>query len=348
MTKSRTLFDGRGTRVDESKAIALERRVALLRSERSVLTDELQDIGEQLRTSKQTADEELVKVAELARLQDPKTRFAGEQYKSHQELANQGFISSEALKQKITDRFDAERATVELERDRVRLRRTQREAEFSLRSNSRTIRARTSEIDRQIEEVTKDLLEAKADLGLTVVAHRRSIVYAVFVHEGDYATPRPAMLLAEASDGLEINFWVDSSAAPYFQNGTTVRASLSAFPSQRYGYLSAQVVSWSQASTNDDEIQPADQVSVKRAHRQFLIKARINVAASTLKVRLSELRAGMEADVLIPTETQSVLRWFVDPAARLLKGQRDTTQFKPSEPPQTSIYQPPTHSQAHP
>ncbi len=335
VTKSRTLFDGRGTRIDESKIGALDRRISLLRSERSVLTDELDDISEQLRTSKLNANEELAKVTELERIQRPKTLFTDEQYRSYEELARHGFISSEALKQKVADRFDAERASIELERDKIQLRRTQREADFGLRSNARTIRARMTEVDREIEEASKDLLEAKANLGLTVVAPRKSIVSAVFIHNGDYSTSKPAMLLAEASDTLEIHFWVDSTATPYFRTGTPVRVSLSAFPSQRYGYVAAQVVSWSQAVTDDDGIQPAEQASAKRAPRRFLIKARINAAESTLKVHVNELRAGMEAEVLIPTETQSVLRWLIDPAARLLKGQRDTTQLKSGGPHQT-------------
>jgi membrane fusion protein len=343
VTRGRNLQGGLVEGVDESKIQLLQKRISLLNVEKKVLVEQCADIERQLSSIKDDAALEFSKISEIEAAQQPRAKFSQEQYQSHQLLARQGFISSEALKQKLGDQYDLQRAEAELARDKVRLMRSQREAEFSLRSDLRSSKTRIVEIERQSEEIAKDILEAKASVEQVIVAPRRSEVAAVYLHPGDYADTRPAMLLAEAGDVLEVSYWIDSTAVPYFKEGVPVKISVKAFPAQRYGYLTAHIDSWSQAAPASNEEQIIEQArSQKSQLTLFRFKAVIDKHQEAFKAPTAGLKSGMDVEVLVPTERFSVLTWLIDPAARLIGSQSENTSTAPRE--RDGIKQPPRES----
>ena len=270
----------------------LAKRIAALGSERGHLAGELDIQRAQVKLAREI-------VARLRPLRDggliTATRFEGAE-RSRLDQA----LKLSALERQLTS-AGRERLILEAEREALPLR----------------TESRLAELDRKIEALEQESLEAEARRQIVVTAAQAGTVTALRAEQGSSAnTSTPLLSIVPAGSELIAQLFVPSKAIGFMRPGQDVRLRYEAFPYQKFGHHQGVVsgVSRSAVSPNELGAQLAGLTSLLGGGEPvYLVTVRLASQAVTAYGEAAPLQPGMklEADVLI--ETRRLIEWVFDP-----------------------------------
>lgn len=278
MTASKRRFDAERER--------LKKRLFNARTQRTVLTAQIQDIDARMIDAEATAT-----------------------------------WAKENFEEGLTTRIDAENwknAARNIRQESLQLRRIQVELESEIGDLEQQIEAIEPELEAVTAtyqsaqaELSERLTRAEAEAEYVVTSPINGFVEAISINEGQTlaAGATVAVLSPEGSE-LIAELFVPSRAAGFIQQGQDVRVKYDAFPFQRFGAAEGEVLSISRTILSPSEIPFPGALSQEPL---FRVKAKLKSTYIDAYGEQIPLRTGMLLNADIVFDRRSLLEWLLDP-----------------------------------
>ena len=262
---------------------------------------------------------ELAQMDAEAQLQNQRLVLAQQAEKRLESLRGESFISAAQVQAK-TEEVLGQRAQIQsLQRQRAAHLREIEQLQARRREIPLQVRVQRGEIDRSMAELAQQAAENEARRRIVVRAPQDGMVTGVLAQAGQAVTPSMALAsLLPADARLQAHLFAPSSAVGFVHAEQPVLLRYQAFPHQKFGQQSGQVVQVSRAPLQPSELAGLAQ-SPGGAGSEALY--RITVALDRQSVAAygqdQALVPGMqlEADVLL--DRRRLIEWIFEPVLGL-------------------------------
>ena len=176
---------------------------------------------------------------------------------------------------------------------------------------------RLAEINRMIDTLEQELVEAESRRQIVLPAPQSGTVTAVQVEQGSSVKAAlPLLSIIPSGSELEAQLFIPSRAIGFIRPGQPVLLRYRAFPFQKFGHYEGTVSNVSRSSVTPGELSPALSgiTNVDGAGEPiYLVKVALARQTANAYGKAVPLQPGMqlEADVLI--ETRRLIEWVLDP-----------------------------------
>ena len=213
--------------------------------------DELQALQSRLAGLK----DELSKLETQYESQQTRVRLSEEAYRRYQGLLEQNYISKEQTQQKQEDWLEQSSRLESMAREKVRM---QREIAARIDETS-GLRVKhqnqIAQLERTISNVNQQLTESEAKRRLVIRAPQAGTATAVVASVGSAADgSRPLVSIVPEGAVLQAHLFATSRAVGFVREGAAVRLRYQAYPYQKFGQASGQVLSVSRIALAANEI----------------------------------------------------------------------------------------------
>ena len=276
----------------EEEIDGLAKRIAALGSERVHLAGEIELQRSQVELALETA-ERLRALGDRGLVTATRTEGA-ERYRLDQAL------KLSALERQITA-ADRERLILEAEREALPLR----------------TETRLAELDRNVEALEQELLEAEVLREIVITAAQAGTVTGLRAAQGSSAdTSTPLLSIVPAGSELSAQLFVPSKAIGFIRPGQDVQLRYEAFPYQKFGQHLGAVssVSLSAVSPNELGAQLAGLTSLLSGDEAvYIVTIRLARQTVTAYGEAVALQPGMQLEADVVIETRRLIEWVFDP-----------------------------------
>jgi membrane fusion protein len=249
-------------------------------------------------------------------LQQQRLALAEQAQIQYESLRNQNFVSTAQVRSKAEEVLNVRAQLQSL--DRQRAARLREIAALQAQRHELPLRAQTAqgEIDRDLATLAQQTAESEARQRVVVRAPQDGVVSAVLAEPGQTVTPAVALAsLLPADAKLQAQLFAPSSAIGFVRPDQVVQLRYQAFPYQKFGHQSGQVVQVSRSPLQAAELAGLSLPSSVSASNEPLY--RITVALDRQDVaaygHAQPLSPGMqlEADVLL--DRRRLVEWLFEP-----------------------------------
>lgn len=274
--------------------------------------DELQALQSRLAGLK----DELSKLETQYESQQTRVRLSEEAYRRYQGLLEQNYISKEQTQQKQEDWLEQSSRLESMAREKVRM---QREIAARIDETS-GLRVKhqnqIAQLERTISNVNQQLTESEAKRRLVIRAPQAGTATAVVASVGSAADgSRPLVSIVPEGAVLQAHLFATSRAVGFVREGAAVRLRYQAYPYQKFGQASGQVLSVSRIALAANEIFTLGNPSSNNQNSEPFY--RITVALDKQSIlaygQQQALQAGMLLDADIMLETRHLYEWVLEP-----------------------------------
>ncbi len=274
--------------------------------------DELQALQSRLAGLK----DELSKLETQYESQQTRVRLSEEAYRRYQGLLEQNYISKEQTQQKQEDWLEQSSRLESMAREKVRMQR-----EIAARVDETSgLRVKhqnqIAQLERTISNVNQQLTESEAKRRLVIRAPQTGTATAVVASIGTAVDgSRPLVSIVPEGAALQAHLFATSRAVGFVREGAPVRLRYQAFPYQKFGQASGQVLSVSRIALAANEIFTMGNPSSNNQNSEPFY--RITVALDKQSIlaygQQQALQAGMLLDADIMLETRHLYEWVLEP-----------------------------------
>jgi len=266
---------------------AQESRLASLRTERSLLHDDIEAHRRRIDLTRSRAG-----------------RF--------EQLEKKGFISPMQREQQQEELLDAESRIAGLLRQQVAADREIASVESDLRTADLRVRSQVDALQRESNSIAQGEVENDAHRELLIRAPHDGVVATLLAERGQPAVPG-AMLatLSPAGAAMEVHLFAPSRSIGFVRPGQEVQLRYQAYPYQKFGIHRGTVVAVSKSAVSPSEIaQTVGEPSREPVYRIRVALERQQVLAYG---EPQPLHAGMavEADVIV--DRRRLIEWVFEP-----------------------------------
>ncbi len=276
----------------EEEMNGLAKRIAALGSERVHLAGEIELQRSQVELALETA--ERLRALGDRGLVTATRKEGAERYRLDQAL------KLSALERQITA-ADRERLILEAEREALPLR----------------TETRLAELDRNVEALEQELLEAEVLREIVITAAQAGTVTGLRAAQGSSAdTSTPLLSIVPAGSELSAQLFVPSKAIGFIRPGQDVQLRYEAFPYQKFGQHLGAVssVSLSAVSPNELGAQLAGLTSLLSGDEAvYIVTVRLARQTVTAYGEAVALQPGMQLEADVVIETRRLIEWVFDP-----------------------------------
>lgn len=269
-------------------------------------------------------DRELEQLRRELATQQQRLQSVQSQVNRLQSLADQKFMSDQAVQQKKDELLDQlsrfqsiERAMMERQRERA-----------TLVSESSQLKVRAQREQEQLNRATSELDGATASTEVqrqvVVTAPQNGTVTGIVGEVGQLAAGTPLLTILPDGAKLVATLFAQSAAVGFIQTQQTVNLRFAAYPYQKFGQYKGKVVDVSRVALSPSELpQALGQMAGSMGSAQgtntgaadglYRITVALNEQSVTTYGHTTVLKAGMhlEADVL--QESRTLLEWVFEP-----------------------------------
>lgn len=273
-----------------AQAAALDRRLQTLRAEQA------------------QADRE-------AALQQQRLTLAQQAQERLQALRQDNFISEAQVLAKQEEVLGLQSQLQGLQRERLRLQREREQLEGERRSLPLAARSAQGELERDLAEVSREAAEQNSERQLIVRAPQDGMLSAVLSEPGQAVSPSSALAsLVPQGARLQAQLYAPSSAVGFIRPGQAVRLRLEAFPYQKYGAMTGQVLQVSRTPLAAGELaaQPLAGIAPQRPG-EALFRITVALEEAALARAAQPLTAGMRLQADVMLERRRLIEWLFEP-----------------------------------
>lgn len=280
-----------------------------------------------LRRSLAIATSQHQQVVEQLALAERQVRASQDLLDKIEPLRVKGYVSAFQVQQQQAQAIDAQSQMKVLTRQRSDIEQQAGSLRTQIDQHPLKAQARRGELERQLAQTDRQLLENEAGRALTVVAPTDGIVTSVLVKPAQPVQVGQSILSIMPERGeLQAQMLVPSDVVGFVGEGASVSLHYKAFPYQKFGVARGTVAQVSQSA-----LTPMDVGVLRGGAPGEEPMYRVDVALATQKVlaygRAESLRPGMavEADILL--EKRRVIEWIFEPLyglARRFESQEST------------------------
>jgi membrane fusion protein len=249
-------------------------------------------------------------------LQRQRLALAEQAQTQYESLRNQNFVSSAQVRSKAEEVLNVRAQLQSL--DRQRATRLREIATLQAQQRELPLRAQTAqgEIDRDLAAFAQQTAESEARQRVVVRAPQDGVVSAVLAGPGQTVTPAVALAtLLPADAKLQAQLFAPSSAIGFVRPDQIVQLRYQAFPYQKFGHQSGQVVQVSRSPLQAAELAGLSLPSNLSASNEPLYRITVSLDRQDVAAygRAQPLSPGMqlEADVLL--DRRRLIEWLFEP-----------------------------------
>ena len=262
---------------------------------------------------------ELTQMDAEAELQNQRLVLAQQAQARLEALRGENFISAAQVQTKAEEVLGLRAQIQSLQRQRAVHLREVEQLQARRREIPLQVRAQRGEIDRSMAELAQQAAENEARRRIVVRAPQDGMVTGVLAQAGQAVTPAMALAsLLPANARLQAHLFAPSSAVGFLRADQPVLLRYQAFPHQKFGQQSGQVVQVSRSPLQPSELaglaQPSGGAGGEALYRITVALDRQSVAAYG---QAQPLVPGMqlEADVLL--DRRRLIEWIFEPVLGL-------------------------------
>ena len=288
---------------------AVEQQADLLQAQRSALERQLADRRSEL--------EQLQGEAQLHR---QRLVLAQQALQRLEALRTENFISSAQVQTKSDEVLAVQAQLQGLQRQRA----TQLREIGTLEAQGRELPLRSQtvigEIERELAAVAQQAAETQARQQIVVRAPVDGVLGTVLADAGQTVSPALALAnLVPADAELQAHLYAPSSALGFVQTGQKVLLRYQAYPYQKFGHQSGQVlqVARTPLQANDLSSVPiagvANSYSTVNGEPLYRITVGLDRQSVDAYGKLQPLAAGMQLDADVQLDRRRLIEWLFEP-----------------------------------
>lgn len=237
--------------------------------------------------------------------------IAADAFTSNQALANEGFISPAALKQKKNDYLLQLGKQKELSRLRTGLQRELSAAQTRLKNAQLQGDNDADALKRGLSGVEQTIVENEVKREVVIVAPAAGVVTAIQAQAGQQVGfDAPLLNIVPTGGVLEANLYASSRAIGFIHVGATVLLRYAAFPYQKFGQHEGHVVSISQVALGVAELKAA---GIEATEPLYRIVVRPDAQTITAYGKKEPLQPSMRLEADVVLDERRVYEWLLEP-----------------------------------
>jgi membrane fusion protein len=275
--------------LEKERLSALDRQIDAMRNERAQMDSEMQLQEQRLVLARQA----------LARLES---------------LRGENFVSAAQVQTKTEEILGLQAQMQSLLRQRAVHQREIDELSSRRREIPLQTQALQGVIERDMAELAQQSAENEARRRVVVRAPQDGVVSGVVAQPGQAVTPTTALAtLLPADARLQAHLFAPSSAVGFLRNQQVVQLRYQAFPYQKFGVQSGQVVQVSRSPLQPSELGSVAQGTQQAGEPLYRITVALDQQSINAYGQAQSLVPGMqlEADVLL--DRRRLIEWIFEP-----------------------------------
>jgi membrane fusion protein len=260
---------------------------------------------------RQGLDAEAAQLGEQSALQAQRVASAQQVFERHEELARSSYVSDAMLQTRRDEWLAARQELASVRRSLLAIERDRRAAALDAAA-AQLKRANTAAaFGRQIAEIAQQLAEAESRRTVTLVAPAGGTVTTLRTDIGQFAAPgTPLLTILPQGAALQAHLLVPTSAAGFIKAHQPVALRIHAFPFQRFGHQSGEVLEVGRTVLQRGA---QDGAATALSEPVYLIKVRLAAQDVQAYGERAPLQAGMTLDADVQLDRRRLLQWLFDP-----------------------------------
>lgn len=254
--------------------------------------------------------EEIAQAEGQVQLQKQRVASAQLSVERYRDLVASHFMADASLRQKQDELLDQQGQLASLQRSIAGLRRDLEAARTELATGGLKRANNAAQFDRQVSEIAQARTEADSRRTVVLTATADGTVTTILAEPGQQVTPAtPLLSLLPGGAALEAQLLVPTRAAGFIKPGQSVALRYRAFPYERFGHYTGEVLRVGRSVIQPGEIaapvtleEPVYRVTVSLPAQQVLAYG-----------QPIALQAGMAVDADIRIDRRRVVEWLFDP-----------------------------------
>ena len=259
---------------------------------------------------------ELDSMAVETDLQRQRLALAQQAQAQFESLRNQNFVSAAQVRAKAEEVLNVKAQLQGLERQRAAHLREIAGLQAQRRELPLRAQAAQGEIDRDLAALAQQAAESEARQRVVVRAPEDGVLSGVLAEPGQAVTPAVALAsLLPAGAKLQAQLFAPSSAVGFVRADQTVELRYQAFPYQKFGHQSGEVVQVSRSPLQASELAGLSLPATASATGEPLYRITVRLDRQSVAAygQAQPLAPGMqlEADVLL--DRRRLIEWLFEP-----------------------------------
>ena len=249
-------------------------------------------------------------------LQRQRLALAQQAQAQFESLRNQNFVSAAQVRAKAEEVLNVRAQVQGLERQRAAHQREIASLQAQRRDLPLRAQAAQGEIDRDLAALAQQAAESEARQRVVVRAPEDGVLSGVLAEPGQAVTPAVALAsLLPAGARLQAQLFAPSSAVGFVRADQTVELRYQAFPYQKFGHQSGEVVQVSRSPLQASELAGLSLPAAASAGGEPLYRITVRLDRQSVAAygQAQPLAPGMqlEADVLL--DRRRLIEWLFEP-----------------------------------
>lgn len=246
---------------------------------------------------------------------------------TQRQLYEQELITQERLLQYEDAQLDKNAVVERLKQQQAIMQSQLNETEAIIRTAPILAKSNIAQLERQIQAIDQQLASTEIERAIVLKAPKSGVVASLQTNSGA-RTSAGAPLVTVIPQGaiLEAHLYAPSRSIGLVEAGQSVSIRYEAFPFQRFGTFSGEVISISQSTVSSNEITTqilGGASNVNSSEPLYVVRVKLDHQEVYNGDTSIPLRAGHRLNVDIKIDTQPVYKWVLAPIFTFLSGDEE-------------------------
>lgn len=265
------------------------------------------ELSSQQLTQKKKSLNALVKMQQTGH---KKVNIKNDQYEANNTLHKKGFLSKSQLSIIQEDYLDSLEESKKLESDIASILLDISTLESEKNSLPSQFLLKEIAIKRQISELKAKLIEISSQHEVVEKAPTSGIVTAIQPEIGTKVNiDTPILSVIPLNSPLEIELLLPTRSAGFVRNGDPIKVRFDAFPYQKFGFITGEVI-----NIDKSLVLPGEKIIPLQINEAaYRVRAKLSCQKISAYGKLFPLKIGMQAEADIILEKRTLLEWLFEP-----------------------------------
>ena len=267
-----------------------------------------------LQTQKLASDNEKVALESQLTLAEEKLSLLNEQQLDFNQLNKNGYVSNLEKDRQQQALLEAKQEKQNIARLLLQHQNKLNQITFNLTNVPQQYTLRINNLKRQQADIQRQLAQVASNYKYTITASNSGIVTGVQVVEGETlsqstAQAKPLLHIIPENSELVAELLLPTRSAGFVEIGNNTRLRFDAFPYQRFGFISSEVVRIDQTLISPNEVQ----LPISLQEPVYRLRAKLTQQQMQAFGKAFDLKSGMlfEADIML--EQRTLIEWLLEP-----------------------------------
>jgi membrane fusion protein len=259
------------------------------------------------------SNEKLALESQMA-LAEEKLELLTDQQKNFNQLNKNGYVSNLEKERQQQTLLEAKQAKQNTTRLLLQQQNQLNQVAFNITNVPQQYALRINSLKRQQADIHRQLVQVASNYKYTITASNGGTVTGIQVVEGEtlsqsIAQSKPLLHIIPEDSELIAELLLPTRSAGFIQIGNTTRLRFDAFPYQRFGFISSEIIRIDQTLITPNEIQ----LPIVFQEPVYRLRAKLNVQQMKAFGKAFDLKSGMlfEADIML--EQRTLIEWLLEP-----------------------------------